>query len=87
MKESTSFTLNLSRIPEELTLRIFTISGRLIKEIKRTAPELKIGFNSITWDGKDEDGDLPANGVYLYKIIAKKDSKIVTVTEKLAIVK
>ncbi|NLP10329.1 hypothetical protein GX408_08020 [bacterium] len=31
------------------------------------------GFTAISWDGRDADGDRPANGVYLYKVIASAD--------------
>ena len=33
------------------------------------------------------DGDLIANGVYIYKVIAYSDDKTATVTNKLAIVR
>ena len=32
------------------------------------------GSQTITWDGKDDDGKKLANGVYTYKIISKKSS-------------
>lgn len=38
-------------------------------------------------DGRDEDGDVLANGVYLYKVIMKDGDKSEEVTQKLAIVK
>ncbi len=28
-------------------------------------------YVSIPWDGRDQDGDLLANGVYLYKVVAR----------------
>ncbi|MDY0080591.1 MAG: C25 family cysteine peptidase [Ignavibacteriaceae bacterium] len=87
MKDNTHFTMNLSQIPDELQLKIYTIAGRLIKEMSITGSALRIGFNSLPWDGRDQDGDLIANGVYLYKVILKKDNKSVSITEKLAIVK
>ncbi|MHC1736432.1 MAG: C25 family cysteine peptidase [Ignavibacteriaceae bacterium] len=87
MKDNTHFTMNLSQIPDELQLKIYTVAGRLIKEMTLNGSNLKIGFNSLPWDGRDQDGDLIANGVYLYKIILKKDNKSVSITEKLAIVK
>jgi len=43
--------------------------------------------DSIYWDGRDEDGDTIANGVYLYKVIMKAGEKSEEVTQKLAIVK
>jgi len=87
MKDNTHFTMNLSQIPDELQLRIYTVAGRLIKEMSINSSNLKVGFNSIPWDGRDQDGDIIANGVYLYKVILKKDNKSVSITEKLAIVK
>jgi hypothetical protein len=34
------------------------------------AGALKIGWNKIRWDGRDEDGDVVATGVYLYRVFA-----------------
>ena len=48
---------------------------------------LHIGFNTIPWDGRDEDGDEIANGLYFYKIISKHGDEVKTVTQKLAKVK
>ncbi|MFQ5632696.1 MAG: C25 family cysteine peptidase, partial [bacterium] len=66
--DNTSFTFTLNT-EAEVKISIYTIAGRLIKTIENffAIP----GFNQIPWDGLDEDGDALANGVYLYKIIAK----------------
>jgi hypothetical protein len=66
-RNETSFTFVASR-DAEVAVKIFTLSGRLIRTIEATpvAP----GFNAILWNGEDGDGDTPANGVYLYKLIA-----------------
>lgn len=86
-KDDTYFTFKLTQIPDELKIIIYTIAGRKIKEIKLSAAELKFDFNRIFWDGRDQDGDLAANGVYLYKIISQKGSEKTEVTEKLAIIR
>jgi flagellar hook assembly protein FlgD len=87
-KGETHFTFKLTQIPEEIRIKIFTIAGRLSKrEIKLTSSDLKYDFNKIYWDGRDEDGDALANGVYLYKVIMKAGEKSEEVTQKLAIVK
>lgn len=83
----TNFTFKLTQIPEEIRIKIFTIAGRLIKELKYTSSDLKFDFNKLYWDGRDEDGDVLANGVYFYKVIMKDGSKSEEVTQKLAIVK
>ncbi|MCU0342363.1 MAG: C25 family cysteine peptidase [Ignavibacterium sp.] len=84
---TTNFVFNLTQIPDELKIKIYSIAGRLIKEIKLISNELNAGFNKIYFDGKDEDGDLLANGVYIYKVITKKADETVTATNKMAIIK
>ncbi len=70
--QNTTFTF-ISNLDAEVQVKIYTISGKLI----RTLPwpkEYKYatsGFNMLDWDGRDQDGDIPANGVYFYKIIAR----------------
>lgn len=85
--ENTNFTFKLTQIPEEIKIRIFTIAGRLIKEIAIPSAELKYDFNQISWDGRDEDGDLIANGTYLYKVIMNNQDKTESVTQKLSVVR
>ena len=64
----TEFTYELT-VPAEVEIKIFTLSGRLIRSLKGTG---SAGFNSgIVWDGRDQDGDRIANGVYIYKIVAQ----------------
>ncbi len=69
-RNETSFTFVASR-DAEVTVKIFTLSGRLIRTIE-PAPA-RPGFNAILWNGQDGDGDVPANGVYLYKLIASSN--------------
>jgi len=86
-KDATSFTFKLTQIPDEIKIKIFTIAGRLVKEMKLSSSQLNFDFNKIYWDGKDEDGDQLANGVYLYKVIMRAGDKTEAVTQKLAIVR
>ncbi len=83
----TYFTFRLSQIPEEIKIRIYTIAGRMIKEIVRKSSELNYDLNKIYWNGKDEDGDNIANGTYLYKMIMKDSEKVESVIQKLVIMK
>ncbi|MGH7453108.1 MAG: C25 family cysteine peptidase, partial [bacterium] len=66
-RNRTSFTFDLN-LEAEVRVKIFTLSGRLIRTLE--FPNARQGFNMLPWDGRDEDGDELANGVYLYKIIA-----------------
>jgi flagellar hook assembly protein FlgD len=46
-------------------IKIYTLSGRLIKELKTLA---KIGDNLIYWDRKDSFSKEIAKGIYLIKV-------------------
>lgn len=87
--DDTHFTFELrgTLVPDELRIKIFTVAGRLIREFSVPSNEMQIGFNRHYWDGRDQDGDEIANGLYFYKVIAKHEGEIKTVTQKLAKVK
>jgi hypothetical protein len=86
MRNTTSFTYNLSgeAPPTDAYIKIYTVAGRLIKTINHVS---NIGFNRIDWDGRDEDGDAIANGVYLYKLIVKGNSQLDTKIQKLVVLR
>lgn len=63
-----TFQHNLSET-FNVTINIYTISGRKIKAIEKLALPANNRFVKIPWDGTDQDGDLIANGTYLYKLI------------------
>jgi len=83
----TYFTFKLTQIPDELKIKIFTVAGRLIKYFNLNPAKLNYDFNRIHWDGRDQDGDLIANGVYLYKAIMTIGGKTQTLTQKLAVMR
>lgn len=69
-------------------IKIYTISGKKIKEIILNPNQLKIGFNKVEWNSEDFDGDKIANGVYLYKLtIENVKGESFEIIDKLAIVK
>lgn len=83
----TWFTFKLTQIPDELRIIVYTVAGRKIRDIIVPVSQLKYDFNKIHWDGRDEDGDILANGVYLYRVVMKKAEKTERITEKIAIIK
>jgi len=85
MKTKTDFTFTLTQAPDEVQIKIYTVAGRLIRKIKNNSAN--INFNKISWDGRDQDGDLIANGAYLYKIIVRKNGKTDSAIKKLAVLK
>ncbi|MCE1189366.1 MAG: C25 family cysteine peptidase [Ignavibacteria bacterium] len=69
--------------PNKVTIKIFTVAGRCIRELNIPTETLRIGFNSLHWNGCDADGDAIANGVYLYKVIAEFPGGKKSVLQKL----
>jgi len=72
------FTLTGSEIPDDFQIQIFTVTGKVIREIDEAElGPLFIGKNitSFAWDGRDQFGDLVANGVYLYRVKAQIGGK------------
>ncbi len=68
------FTLTGTQVPDEFKIQIITVSGKIVREISQAEfGPIRIGRNQslYRWDGRDEFGDRLANGVYLYKVIAR----------------
>ena len=85
-KSDTYFTFQLTGtdVPNQLKIKIYTVAGRLIRDIEVPTSQLRIGFNRVHWDGKDQDGDDVANGTYLYQIVYKSGAVQKSVTQKLS---
>jgi hypothetical protein len=86
-KDNTSFTFQHNYPnPVNVKIKIYTVAGRLIKEIEDN--EINDKFVVIGWTGKDEDGETLGNGVYIYKLTVDDGSgQSVTTTGKLAVLK
>ncbi len=67
-------------------IKIYTVAGRLIKEIDQPATNDK--FVYIPWNGKDADGQTLSNGIYIYKVVVTTDAgTAITNVGKLAVLK
>ncbi|WP_244891163.1 putative type IX secretion system sortase PorU2 [Cyclobacterium xiamenense] len=72
------FTLTGAEIPDEIKIQIMTVSGKVVKEIfQDELGPVTIGNNisAYAWDGKDEFGDQLANGVYIYRVLVRKNGQ------------
>lgn len=82
---TTEFTYIITQPADGVKIKVFTVAGRLIMILDNLPT--RVGFNQFLWDGRDRDGDRIANGVYLYKIIARQSSRQAEVIEKLVIMR
>ncbi|MFA7056739.1 MAG: C25 family cysteine peptidase [Candidatus Cloacimonadales bacterium] len=86
----TRFTYTLTDDADNVKIVVYTVSGRKIVEFNNLPAS--VGYHEYPrsvygWDCKDKAGFDLANGVYFYKVIAKKGSKKIEKTQKMAIVK
>lgn len=86
----TRFTYVLTDDADEVTIKVYTVAGRLAKVFDNLPAG--VGYHEYPrtlygWDCKDDFGYPLANGVYFYKIIARKGGKKIEKTMKMAIIK
>ena len=82
--ESTQFTFELTS-SAEVEILIFTLAGLKVRTIIPNYFEQ--GFNRVIWDGRDNYGQLLANGAYIYQLKAKNDFNETNYIGKLAIIR
>ena len=73
IRTHTVFTYSLAQAPDQVTVKIYTVSGRLIRTIEEASA--RRGYNETDWDTRDENSERLANGVYFYKVIVEKDGR------------
>jgi len=88
-QNETNFTFQLlgTDAGTEIEIKIYTITGRLIRTLNNLSPPDN-GFNyDYPWDGRDDDGDIVANGVYIYKLIIRNENEQKEVIEKMVVLR
>lgn len=73
---STKFIIehNLNDRPLRLQIKIFTISGRLVKTLEDAFYATGNLYCDMEWDGLDDYGDQLGRGVYIYQVSLKDES-------------
>jgi hypothetical protein len=67
---ATTFTLRQNKtVPLDVHIKIYTVAGRLVQDILQTG--MQEHLIKVPWDGRDRDGNVLANGVYIYRVIVK----------------
>ena len=85
IRTNTVFTYNLAQAPDQVTVKIYTVSGRLIRTIEDASA--RRGYNETDWDARDKNGERLANGVYFYKVTVKTDAHKIEKIGRLAILR
>jgi len=80
--EHTTIAWYLTDVPERISCRIFTASGRLVRRLDPPFPQ--IGYGTTVWDGRDDYGRRLANGVYFLKFTVQRRRQTIEKIIKLA---
>ncbi len=85
LKRETTFTYQLSLDADEVSITIYTTSGRKVKTLTEVSGNE--GYNESAWDARDDDGVLLANGVYFYRIRAVAGEQTSQLLGRLAVLR
>ena len=78
MSEATTFYFELTRDVKELQVGVYTLSGKNIWSTSRydlRADRYPNGETKIVWDGRDDEGDRVATGVYMFRVTVSAGSE------------
>lgn len=81
--QQTVIAFTLTAEADEVQLRIYSTSGRMVRDLTREV-ESVIGYTEVVWDGRDEEGEQVANGVYYLKFLARRGQEKIETIEKIA---
>jgi hypothetical protein len=85
-KTSFWFEHNQAGSQLKLTLKVFTVAGKLVKQEQKTIMSTGNRFCELDWDGTDDFGNKLARGVYIYQItVSLPNGKQASKTQKLYI--
>jgi len=84
--EYTKFRFCVNDHDRRVKLRIFSISGDLVKDYSEQTL-IKGAWATLTWDGCNNDGDMVARGIYIVNLIDIGDQHSKSVTKRVAVVR
>ncbi|MCD4818287.1 MAG: carboxypeptidase regulatory-like domain-containing protein [Candidatus Cloacimonetes bacterium] len=63
---STTISFETTNLHEDTRIEIFNLKGQLIRKLEIV--NVKLGINSVIWNGTDNNGKEVPSGIYLYKL-------------------
>jgi hypothetical protein len=82
--EDTVIALTLTDYADDLTIGLYTLSGRLVRRFRTHGV---VGYYEQIWDGMDEDGHPVGNGTYYLKVKAEQGGREVERLSKVSVLR
>jgi hypothetical protein len=83
LNEITKFRFTSKDVDRKLQLRVFTLSGVLVREWPQQVA-IQNAYYTQEWDGKNSNGEMVARGIYLVNLLNVGDNA--SVTRKVAVI-
>ena len=91
LTDRTTFQFDHNRPGEDLDvqIKIFTVSGSLVKTLTNTSIASKSHFADLSWNGQNENNQPLTPGLYIYVVTvrSKQDGSEINKTEKLVLLR
>ncbi len=91
VRETTKMRYRLGRAADNVTIRIYDITGKLVRELDGTCyaeqGDVWHKYNDVEWDGRNGRGDMVLNGVYPFEVTVDYGSKTITARGKAVVLK
>ncbi|MBC8526995.1 MAG: T9SS type A sorting domain-containing protein [Candidatus Cloacimonetes bacterium] len=71
VRSSTTICFSTTKNTKDAEINIYNIKGQLVKQLS-----IFNNQSSIEWDGKDNNGSLLSNGIYLYKLTSGEKTAV-----------
>ncbi|MBU0686223.1 MAG: T9SS type A sorting domain-containing protein, partial [Candidatus Margulisbacteria bacterium] len=88
---TTKIRYRLSTTADDVKIRIYDITGRLVKELVGTTnaegSSVWDKYNDVDWDGRNGAGDIVVNGIYPFEVRATLSGTTVSGRGKVAVLK
>lgn len=55
----------------QATIRVFSLEGKLVRELSKTINEVTVRYTELDWDGRDERGNSLPKGMYVYQLTVR----------------
>jgi flagellar hook assembly protein FlgD len=90
-KEATKIRYRLGRQADSVTIRIYDITGALVRELDGSCnaegTSVWNKYNDVAWDGRNGRGDIVLNGVYPFEVTVSCGNKSVSGRGKAVVLK